>query len=58
MNPNITGCDSENEITGIRCGLDVSVYIDNDQYCKYCAPLYLDEDDEAAVLAFKRAGML
>lgn len=60
MNPNITGCDARNQVTGIRCGLDVVVTLDdNESYCQYCAPDEIDDKRIAwAIRNFRRAGML
>lgn len=59
MNPDITGCDARNQITDIRCGLPEVVWLENgDQYCEYCATMFLDADDAQAFLHLKRAGLV
>lgn len=60
MNPDRVGCDARNEVTGIRCGLEVVVTLDdNEGYCEYCAPEEIEDKRIAwAVRNFRRAGML
>ena len=60
MNPDIVGCDARNEITDIRCGLPISVELNNGEaYCQYCAPNEIDDTQIAwAINNFRRAGML
>lgn len=60
MNPDIVGCDARNEYTDIRCGLPISVELDNGEaYCQYCAPSEIDDADIVwAITNIKRAGML
>lgn len=58
MNPNKVGCDNPNEYTGIRCGMDIIIELDDGTaYCRYCYTDYVDEDIVHAVNIFKRAGM-
>lgn len=60
MNPDIVGCDVRNEITGIRCGLETVVTMDDGtSYCQYCAPEEIEDKRIAwAIRNFRRAGML